>query len=117
MSEGRFKRSCPALLHNQKGAARWREFWRRSKNGCKDSQTVSLDGCSRALCGMVTLGATSASEAREVVTRESDCWMGALRLQRSEVNQLTGVGVSRKSEPQGTQARLRWGGWSARVRG
>ena len=49
---------------------------------------------------MVTLGATSASEAREVVTRESDCWMGALRLQRSEVNQLTGVSVSRRSEPQ-----------------
>ena len=47
----------------------------------------------------------------------SDCWMGALRLQRSEVNQLTGVSVSRKSEPQGTQAQLRWGGWSARVRG
>ena len=69
-------------------------------------EPVSLDGCSRAVCGMVTLGATSASEAREVVTRASDCWMGALRLQRSEVNQLTGVSVSRKSEPQGSRRNL-----------
>ena len=76
MSEGRFKRSCPAL-HHQGGAERWRELQLGANSGDDLKMVaktvtvwpVSLDGCSLGGAAKATSAGFETSVGQEKMGR------------------------------------------------